>query len=55
MVSGANQNTKNSFNGILGFAIGDAMGVPLEFVQREKLMNNPVTEMLGYGSHNVPK
>ena len=46
---------KNSFNGILGFAIGDAMGVPLEFVQREKLMNNPVTEMLGYGSHNVPK
>ena len=46
---------KSSFNGILGFAIGDAMGVPLEFVQRQKLINDPVTEMLGYGSHNVPK
>lgn len=47
--------TKNSFNGILGLAIGDAMGVPIEFVKREKLLNNPVTEMKGFGSHNVPK
>lgn len=41
--------------GIIGLAIGDAMGVPLEFCIREKLMQNPTTEMLGYGSHDVPK
>lgn len=41
--------------GIIGLAIGDAMGVPLEFCMREKLMQNPTTEMLGYGSHDVPK
>lgn len=42
-------------NGILGFAIGDAMGVPNEFCTRETLIENPVTEMIGYKSHNVPK
>lgn len=44
-----------SLDGILGLAIGDAMGVPLEFCIREKLMENPTTQMLGYGSHDVPK
>ena len=41
--------------GIIGLAVGDAMGVPLEFCMREKLMKNPTTEMKGYGSHDVPK
>lgn len=41
--------------GIIGLAVGDAMGVPLEFCIREKLMQHPTTEMLGYGSHDVPK
>lgn len=45
----------DSKNGIIGLAVGDAMGVPLEFRIREKLMANPTTEMIGYGSHNVPK
>lgn len=45
----------DSKNGIIGLAIGDAMGVPLEFCMREKLMENPTTEMKGYGSHDVPK
>ncbi len=45
----------DSKNGIIGLAIGDAMGVPLEFCIREKLMQNPTTEMKGYGSHDVPK
>ena len=45
----------DSKSGIIGLAIGDAMGVPLEFCIREKLMQNPTTEMLGYGSHDVPK
>ena len=45
----------DSKNGIIGLAIGDAIGVPLEFCIREKLMDNPTTEMKGYGSHDVPK
>lgn len=42
-------------NGIVGFAIGDAMGVPIEFNNRKDLILNPVTEMLEYRTHNVPK
>ena len=40
---------------VFGFAIGDAMGVPIEFAAREKLLKKPVTKMIGYGSHNVPE
>ena len=39
---------------IIGHAIGDAMGVPTEFCTREELLNNPVVEMKGFGSHPVP-
>lgn len=42
-------------DGMLGFAIGDAIGVPIEFTNREELLKNPVTKMLGYGQYNVPK
>lgn len=45
----------DSKSGIIGLAVGDAMGVPLEFCMREKLIQNPTTEMKEYGSHNVPK
>lgn len=41
-------------SGVLGFAIGDAMGVPVEFTDRTKLLSNPVQEMLGFGSYDVP-
>lgn len=40
---------------IIGHAIGDAFGVPLEFKTREEFINNPVTEMTEYGTHHVPK
>lgn len=40
---------------IVGLAIGDALGVPVEFKSRYELNNNPVQEMQGYGSHYVPK
>lgn len=39
---------------ILGTAIADAMGVPVEFMSREQLAENPVKGYLGYGAHNVP-
>ncbi len=39
---------------LIGLAIGDAMGVPIEFTDREKCIANPVTKMVGFGSHSVP-
>lgn len=39
---------------IIGHAVGDALGVPVEFASREKLESDPVTEMRGYGTHKVP-
>ena len=42
-------------NGIIGHAIGDAMGVPIEFESRENLLKKPVTKMIGFGAHDVPK
>ena len=42
-------------NSLVGFAVGDAMGVPLEFEHREKLLEKPVTTMTGYGSYSVPE
>ena len=39
---------------LIGLAIGDAMGVSIEFSIREKFLKNPLTEMIGFGSHNVP-
>lgn len=42
------------YDGIIGVAIGDALGVPVEFISREKLAKSPVTDMQGYGIHNQP-
>lgn len=40
--------------GIMGLCVGDALGVPVEFIDRKILMNNPVTNMRGYGTYNQP-
>ena len=46
---------KNIFKDILyGVAIGDALGVPVEFNSREAIAEDPVTDMRGYGTHNQP-
>jgi ADP-ribosylglycohydrolase len=42
-------------NGILGFIVGDAMGVPYEFITRDIMEEIPATEMIGYGTHYQPK
>jgi ADP-ribosyl-[dinitrogen reductase] hydrolase len=39
---------------IIGVAVGDALGVPVEFIARDKLLISPVTNMIGYGTHNQP-
>jgi len=37
---------------ILGFVVGDAMGVPAEFMSRDTLKADPVTDMRSGGVHN---
>lgn len=45
---------KKVYNGIIGLAIGDAIGVPAEFKSRQEIAENPVVTMGGYGTHNQP-
>ena len=40
---------------MIGHAVGDAMGVPTEFHQREELQKNPVTEMVYSPKVGVPE
>ena len=40
-------------DGVIGHAIGDAMGVPVEFCLRDELFRHPVMTMIGHGSHDV--
>lgn len=39
---------------LFGVAVGDALGVPVEFTSRESLKTNPVTDMRAFGSHRQP-
>ncbi|MBR4081583.1 MAG: ADP-ribosylglycohydrolase family protein [Clostridia bacterium] len=39
---------------MLGHAVGDALGVPVEFSNRSDLQADPVTGYRGHGSHPVP-
>lgn len=41
-------------DGIMGVIIGDALGLPVQFLSREELKLNPVTEMRGYGTFHMP-
>ncbi len=39
---------------LFGVAVGDALGVPVEFNSRQTISKNPVTDMIGYGTYNLP-
>ncbi len=47
-------NNYSCMNSLLGFAVADALGVPVEFSARESLDQNPVTGMRGFGTYNLP-
>ena len=40
--------------GLLGQALGDAPGVPVEFQDRDYLRHHPVTTMTGFGTYHQP-
>jgi ADP-ribosylglycohydrolase len=39
---------------LLGLAVGDALGVPVEFQSRAARKTDPVVHMRAYGTHNQP-
>ena len=40
---------------MLGHAVGDALGVPVEFCERDELAAKSVTDMVGYGTYPYPE
>ena len=51
MSSNVLHKVKSAFFGV---AVGDALGVPVEFKSRKTLVNDPITDMIGYGTFNLP-
>ncbi|GAA4409049.1 ADP-ribosylglycohydrolase family protein [Nibrella viscosa] len=46
---------RNLYKDILfGIAVGDALGVPVEFKSRALIAQKPVTDMIGFGTYNLP-
>lgn len=42
-------------DGIMGVIVGDALGLPVQFLDRDEVRQNPVTGMRGYGTFNLPE
>ncbi|MCR5188961.1 MAG: ADP-ribosylglycohydrolase family protein [Treponema sp.] len=42
-------------NTLYGAIVADALGVPVEFKDRDYLKKNPVKDMIGYGTYHLPK
>jgi ADP-ribosylglycohydrolase len=49
-----NDKEDRFYGGLFGAAIGDALGVPVEFKKREELSDDLVLDMRGWGVHNQP-
>jgi ADP-ribosylglycohydrolase len=39
---------------LFGVAVGDALGVPVEFESRQTIAQKPVTDMIGFGTYDLP-
>ena len=50
----AHYNNDLVYRGFFGLAIGDALGVPVEFLGRNWLKKNPVRDFQAFGTHQVP-
>lgn len=46
------EKKKQLYGGIYGFCVGDALGVPVEFISRSELKKDPVHEMRAYGTYH---
>ncbi len=41
-------------NGMMGLVVGDALGMPVQFMDRSEIKKHPVETMEGYGTYNMP-
>ena len=41
-------------SGIWGVCVGDALGLPVQFKPRSYMEQNPISDMIGYGTYNQP-
>lgn len=48
------ENIDRIIGGILGVIVGDALGLPVQFLTRDEVLKKPVTGMRGYGTFNYP-
>lgn len=46
--------SNNVLQGIMGLVVADALGVPVEFHNRQSLKDNPVVNMRAFGTYNQP-
>ena len=46
--------TRHARAALLGLAVGDALGVPVEFQPRAARQKDPVAGMRAYGTHHQP-
>ena len=42
-------------DGIMGVVVGDALGLPVQFLEREELVEKPLEDMIGYGTFYLPE
>lgn len=50
----SNMSNSAAASGIIGLAVGDALGVPVEFAPRARRHSDPVTGMRAFGTHDQP-
>lgn len=50
-----NSSKETLLAGVMGLAIGDALGVPYEFKSREDVKRSNLRDMVGYGTHRQEK
>ena len=57
-VDGVVDMTENKRNiwldGIMGVVVGDALGLPVQFLYRSELKKNPLSDMIGFGTFHLP-
>ena len=49
------ENTNKWRSGIMGVVVGDALGLPVQFLSRAEVLREPVTKMQGYGTFHMPE
>ncbi len=46
--------SNNWLNGMMGLVLGDVLGMPVQFMSREKIRLRPIERVEGYGTYNMP-